>query len=140
MSALKHRGHQCTHGLAAYKRSEFAIINTDNPDDMPIEDIMPMEDKDGLKLTLRLHYERFPASGGAFKVQVYAPYVIYNKIGLPLNFRSKAPFSAAKAAPGQAIIASRFTEWLARTLLTMYSLRRRHSNPTIHLFVRQARC
>lgn len=65
----------------AFKRSEFAIINTDNPgeldllqpsgnamrstasltgsipDDLPIEDQMPVEDKDGLQLSLRLHYE-----------------------------------------------------------------------------------
>jgi len=89
-----------------FKRSEFAIINTDNPDDLPVEDIMPIEDKDGLKMNLRLHYERYPKSGGAFKVQVYTPYVVYNKTGLEFALKSKAPLSSAKNVAGHGIFKS----------------------------------
>jgi vacuolar protein sorting-associated protein 13A/C len=59
----------------AFKRSEFAIINTDNPgtsppekwhkmirltdglkEDLPVEDILPLQDKEGLELRLRINY------------------------------------------------------------------------------------
>lgn len=82
---------------SAFQRSEFAIINTDNPDDLPIEDQMPIADSTGVKLNLRLHYERFPDVGDPFKVQVYAPYAIYNKSGLDMAVMAKASFSGPKA-------------------------------------------
>ena len=64
-------------GAAAFKRSEFAIINTDNPgqhvytrvfslccqftslwaDDLPVERILTLEDRDGLQMDLRIEYE-----------------------------------------------------------------------------------
>ena len=67
---------------------------------------MPVEDKDGLKLNLRLHYERYPKSGGAFKVQVYSPYVVYNKTGLDFALKAKSPLHSAKNVAGQGIFAS----------------------------------
>jgi len=42
--------------LADLKPSEFAIINTDNPDDFNIEDTLVLTDKQGLKLNLKIHY------------------------------------------------------------------------------------
>lgn len=42
---------------AAFERSEFAIINTDNPEDLPVENELLLTDKDGLKLNLRIHYQ-----------------------------------------------------------------------------------
>ena len=94
-------------GFTAFKRSEFAIINTDNPDDLPIEDQMPVEDTEGLSLSLRLHYERYTTSGGAFKVQVYAPYVVYNKTGLDVALQSKSPFSKPKNVAGRGTYSSK---------------------------------
>lgn len=41
---------------AAFKRSEFAIINTDNPDDLPIEHHTPVTDNSDIKLNLQLFY------------------------------------------------------------------------------------
>lgn len=44
-------------------RSEFAIINTDNPEDLPVESDLILADKGGHKLGLRIHYQyapRFP--------------------------------------------------------------------------------
>jgi vacuolar protein sorting-associated protein 13A/C len=35
-----------------------------------------------------LLYSRPPDSGGAFKVQIYSPYVIVNKTGLPFSVKS----------------------------------------------------
>lgn len=57
-------------------------------------------------MNLRLHYERFPRSGGAFKVQVYTPYVVYNKTGLDFALKSKAPLSSAKNVAGHGIFKS----------------------------------
>lgn len=42
------------------KPSEFAIINTDNPDDFNIEDTLVLTDKQGLKLNLKIHYQFVP--------------------------------------------------------------------------------
>lgn len=40
----------------AFKRSEFAIINTDNPDDLPIEHHTPVVDNNDIKMNLQLFY------------------------------------------------------------------------------------
>lgn len=39
------------------KPSEFAIINTDNPDDFNIEDTLVLVDNQGRKLNLKIHYQ-----------------------------------------------------------------------------------
>ena len=33
-------------------------------------------------------YSKFPDSGGAFKVQVYSPFIVVNRTGLPFFVRS----------------------------------------------------
>lgn len=38
-------------------RSEFAIINTDNPEDLPVESDLILADQGGHKLGLRIHYQ-----------------------------------------------------------------------------------
>jgi vacuolar protein sorting-associated protein 13A/C len=43
--------------VAVFQRSEFAIINTDNPEDLPVESDLVLADKEGLKLNLRVHYQ-----------------------------------------------------------------------------------
>mgnify|MGYP006886206361 CR=1 FL=1 len=43
--------------LAALGRSEFAIINTDNPEDLPVEHDLVLADKQERKLNLRVHYQ-----------------------------------------------------------------------------------
>jgi hypothetical protein len=42
---------------AEFGRSEFAIINTDNPEDLPVESDLILADKGGHKLGLRIHYQ-----------------------------------------------------------------------------------
>ncbi len=42
----------------------------------------------------------YPDAGGAFKVQIYSPYVIVNKTGLPFNIASKTWSGTQKAAAG----------------------------------------
>lgn len=81
------------------KPSEFAIINTDNPDDFRTEKTLILHDKKDAKLELRLHYFKYPDSGGAFKVQVYSPYVLLNKTGLPLSLAIKS-WSGQKTVAG----------------------------------------
>ncbi|KIY71623.1 vacuolar protein sorting-associated protein 13 [Cylindrobasidium torrendii FP15055 ss-10] len=71
-----------------FAQSEFAIINTDVNSDFDTEKRLTLKDDRGRKLVLRLNYFRYPDSGGAFKVQISAPYVVVNKTGLPFFIRS----------------------------------------------------
>lgn len=43
--------------LAVFGWSDFAIINTDNYEDMEVEQDLMLQDKSGAKLNLRLHYQ-----------------------------------------------------------------------------------
>lgn len=53
---------------------------------------------------------RYPDSGGAFKVQIYSPYIVVNKTGLPYSVRStrstRAGFqdAAGDTQPGAHVI------------------------------------
>lgn len=71
-----------------FKASDFSIINTDGNSDFDIENRLTLEDARGRKLNLKLSYIRLPDSGGAFKVQIYSPYVVVNKTGLPFSVKS----------------------------------------------------
>ncbi|OLL22292.1 Vacuolar protein sorting-associated protein 13 [Neolecta irregularis DAH-3] len=84
-----------------YKPSDFSIINTRNPEDYGREKKIVLEDQNGLKLPLRLHYRDLPDSGMAFEVSVYSPYVILNMTGLDMQIKSKSFLSSAKVAAGQ---------------------------------------
>ncbi|OQO13215.1 hypothetical protein B0A48_01443 [Cryoendolithus antarcticus] len=84
-----------------FKASEFAIINSPNNEDFRRERTVTVKDQSGLDLRLKLHYYNIPESGGAFKITIYAPYVILNRTGLELDVRSKAYFGGAKSAAGQ---------------------------------------
>ncbi|THH01814.1 hypothetical protein EW026_g979 [Hermanssonia centrifuga] len=70
-----------------FKPSDFSIINTDGSADFDVETRLTLHDAKDRKLDLRLNYVRYPNSGGAFKVQVYCPYLIVNKTGLPFSVR-----------------------------------------------------
>lgn len=93
--------------LIAFKASDFSIINTDGNSDFDIENRLTLEDVRGRKLNLKLSYlwvyscfcqavsmkfkclySRLPDAGGAFKVQIYSPYVVVNKTGLPFSVKS----------------------------------------------------
>ncbi|KAF9652010.1 vacuolar protein sorting-associated protein 13 [Thelephora ganbajun] len=71
-----------------YQPSDFAIINTDGHSDFEVESQLQIGDKKDGKLQLKLNYVRYPDSGGAFKVQIYSPYVVVNKTGLPFYIKS----------------------------------------------------
>ncbi|KWU46731.1 hypothetical protein RHOSPDRAFT_14825 [Rhodotorula sp. JG-1b] len=79
---------------------EFAIINTDNPEDLPVESDLILADKGGHKLGLRIHYQKHADAGGAFRVQIYAPYTLINKTGLPFALKTKSLFGTAKSVAG----------------------------------------
>lgn len=84
--------------------SDFAIINTDGHSDFDIEESMALADRANRKLKLKLNYmcafnipcrrithwsrSRYPDSGGAFRVQIYSPFILVNKSGLPFAIRS----------------------------------------------------
>ncbi|KAF8846387.1 vacuolar protein sorting-associated protein 13 [Paxillus ammoniavirescens] len=71
-----------------FKPSDFAIINTDRHSDFDTEFRLSLRDQNNRKLDLRLNYVRYPESGGAFKVQIYCPYVVLNKSGMPFHVRT----------------------------------------------------
>ncbi|SPO25926.1 related to VPS13 - involved in regulating membrane traffic [Ustilago trichophora] len=86
---------------SCFSPSEFAIIATDNPDDFPVEKMLTLADAENLKLNLRLHYSKHPDSGGAFKVQIYSPYIFINQSGLPFALKTKSWLGSAKLVAGQ---------------------------------------
>lgn len=88
-------------GITGFQKSDYSIVNTDNPEDLPIENRLTIHDDDGLTLNLRLHYMRYPMSGGACKIQIYCPYVVINKTGLDFAVRSKPFIGSAKSVAGQ---------------------------------------
>ncbi|KAK4050444.1 Vacuolar protein sorting-associated protein 13 [Microbotryomycetes sp. JL201] len=92
---------------SVFQRSEFAIINTDNPEDLPVESDLVMTDKDGLKLNLRIHYQKHPESGGAFRVQVYSPYILMNKTLCDFALKTKTFMSSAKNVAGQEVFSAK---------------------------------
>ena len=85
-----------------FKQSEFAVINSSAQEDFRREKTLPVKDPQGSILNLKLHYFNMPESGGAFKVSVYAPYLVLNKTGMNISIQSgKSMFSGAKSAAGQ---------------------------------------
>ncbi|WWD17860.1 hypothetical protein CI109_102304 [Kwoniella shandongensis] len=87
------------------KQSDYAIINTDDPE-LPIEDHFQLADEHGLKLDLKLHYFTYPESGGAFKVQVYSPFIFLNKTGLPFDLTAKTWTGGQKPLAGRDLFAN----------------------------------
>jgi len=83
-----------------FKASEFAIINSNGENDFRREKTVTVKDNNNLELRLKIHYFNVPDSGGAFKITIYAPYVVLNRTGLELDVRSKAYFGSAKSAAG----------------------------------------
>lgn len=84
-----------------FSPSDFAIISTDNPDDFPVEKTLTLTDIDGLKLQLRMHFVHQPESGGAFKVQMYSPYIFINQTGQPFQLKSKSWMGVSRLVAGQ---------------------------------------
>ncbi|SCV68005.1 BQ2448_126 [Microbotryum intermedium] len=89
-----------------FNRSEFAIINTDNPEDLPVEHDLVLSDKEKLNLNLRIHFQKHLDSGGAFRVQIYSPYILINKSGCDFALKTKTFMSSAKNVAGQNIFSS----------------------------------
>ncbi|KAK2461917.1 hypothetical protein APHAL10511_006380 [Amanita phalloides] len=70
-----------------FKPSEFTIINPGDSE-YDVENRLLLQDTLGRQLRLKLNYVRHPDSGGAFKVQIYSPYIVMNKTGVPFRIRS----------------------------------------------------
>ncbi|KAF9166895.1 hypothetical protein DFQ26_006563 [Actinomortierella ambigua] len=84
-----------------FSPSEYAIISSHDPDELPIEHTLTLMDPQGLKLTLGINRLVIPDSGGAVKFSIFSPYVILNKTGLDLVFKAKSFMQNAKIAAGQ---------------------------------------
>ncbi|KAL7624686.1 Vacuolar protein sorting-associated protein 13 [Parahypoxylon ruwenzoriense] len=106
---------------AAFKASEFAIINPGAQEDFRKEHKLVCKDREDLPLHLRLHYFRIPDGGGAFKVTVYSPYVVLNKTGLDVNIRAKQFLQQPKRAAGQSAIADTSDQERPKALPFMFS-------------------
>ncbi|KAA1471483.1 DUF1162-domain-containing protein [Dentipellis sp. KUC8613] len=113
-----------------FKPSDFAIINTDGNSDFDIENRVILEDRAGRKLNLKLNYVRYPDAGGAFKVQIYSPYLIVNKTGLTFSVRS---LRFSRAGPPQEVAGETRPEALCSPTPFMLS----HPNGTGNEFVFQ---
>ncbi|KAG8928477.1 hypothetical protein FRC01_005870 [Tulasnella sp. 417] len=72
-----------------YKPSDFSVINSDGSPDIPVESVLRVEDKQERKLDLRINYTKYEESGGAFRMQIYSPFVAINKTGFPLNIKCR---------------------------------------------------
>ncbi|KAF5355629.1 hypothetical protein D9756_003767 [Leucocoprinus leucothites] len=83
-----------------FKPSDFSIINTDGHSEFDVENRLTLRDQQGRKLELRLNYIRYPESGGAFKVQVYSPYIVVNKTRAPFTVKSKSVRAGTQDAAG----------------------------------------
>ncbi|KAF9185293.1 hypothetical protein BGZ51_009186 [Haplosporangium sp. Z 767] len=84
-----------------FPASEYAIVSSHDPDELPVENTLTLIDPDGLKLNLGIHRHVIPDSGGAVKFSIFSPYVILNKTGLDLIFKAKSFMQNAKIAAGQ---------------------------------------
>lgn len=84
-----------------YETSQFAVINTKDPDSFRREQKLVLTDEQGLKTKLGLHYTELPHSGGAFVVSIYASYLILNKTGLDIQIKSKTFLQKARAGAGR---------------------------------------
>ncbi|KAG8963047.1 hypothetical protein FRC03_003482 [Tulasnella sp. 419] len=82
---------------SVFKPSEFAIVNTDDSSDFSIEHTITLTDQENRKLNLGINYDKHEDSGGAFRIQVYSPYIAINKTGMPIELRA----SNGKAVAGQ---------------------------------------
>ncbi|KAG9019286.1 hypothetical protein FRB90_004293 [Tulasnella sp. 427] len=72
-----------------YKPSDFSVINSDGSPDIPVESVLRVEDKQDRRLDLRINYTKYEESGGAFRMQIYSPFVALNKTGFPLNIKCR---------------------------------------------------
>ncbi|KAG0246128.1 hypothetical protein B0O80DRAFT_498393 [Mortierella sp. GBAus27b] len=81
--------------------SEYSIVSSHDPDELPEENTLTLTDPYGLKLTLGINRHVIPNSGGATKFSIYSPYVIMNKTGLDLVFKPKSFMQTDKIAAGQ---------------------------------------
>ncbi|KAK7468899.1 Vacuolar protein sorting-associated protein 13 [Stygiomarasmius scandens] len=111
-----------------FKPSDFAIINTDGHSDFDIEQNLILRDSHERRLNLKLNYIRYPDSGGAFKVQIYSPYIIVNKTGLPFNVRSAR---SNRPTPPQDVAGETSTDVLSSPAPFLLS----HANERGHDFV-----
>ncbi|KAJ3551176.1 hypothetical protein NM688_g4862 [Phlebia brevispora] len=101
-----------------FKPSDFAIINTDGSADFDIEKKITLRDAKDRKLDLKLNYVRHPDAGGAFKVQIYCPYLVINKTGLPFSVR---PWRANRLGSSQDIAGDTRPETMSLSIPFMLS-------------------
>ena len=86
-----------------FSESRIAVVNT--PDDFAGERHIPVVDNAGKELRLRLTYAHLSKGSFAKRVSISSPYVIINKTGLQLSFKTRALLTDREAA-GQGSSAS----------------------------------
>ncbi|KAF8516153.1 hypothetical protein BU17DRAFT_51124 [Hysterangium stoloniferum] len=111
-----------------FKPSDWVIINTGATGDFEIEKQISLQDPGDRKLNLRLNYIRHEDSGGAFKVQIYSPYVVINKTDLAFQLRS---LRSTRAGVPQEVAGEKRLPELAKPVPFMLS----HTHPKGHEFI-----
>ncbi|KAI8057703.1 hypothetical protein BDF22DRAFT_772292 [Syncephalis plumigaleata] len=84
-----------------FQPSEFAVIDAPKSDEFAIDTTMFVADSDGIRLQLKINRVEIPDSGGAFRISIYSPYVMINKTGLEMMFKTKSLLQSAQLAAGQ---------------------------------------
>ncbi|ORX97315.1 hypothetical protein K493DRAFT_336590 [Basidiobolus meristosporus CBS 931.73] len=74
---------------AGYEFSEYAIIGSNNSRDVPLEDVLVMQNAQNQRLDLRIKRLEIPDSGGSFRFSIYSPYVLINKTGRDILIRDR---------------------------------------------------
>ena len=84
-----------------YTCAHYAIISTNDPEEYPLDDVIVMKDRGGLRMNLRIDRYVVPNAGGACRFALYSPYVMINKTGLRMRFKTKSLVTSATAVAGQ---------------------------------------
>ncbi|KAK9766018.1 Vacuolar protein sorting-associated protein 13 [Basidiobolus ranarum] len=74
---------------AGYDFGEYSIIGSSNTHEMPLEDVLVMQNAQKQKLDLRIKRLEIPESGGSYRFSIYSPYVLINKTGRDIFIRSR---------------------------------------------------
>ncbi|KAI9279983.1 hypothetical protein BY458DRAFT_470198 [Sporodiniella umbellata] len=79
-----------------YQPSEVVTLKT-NPRYNELGEKLVIKDQNGSPITLRMHVSRTNLSTDSLYVGVYAPYLVLNKSGFPIQLRSQQTFRQGKA-------------------------------------------
>ncbi|PVV02833.1 hypothetical protein BB560_002703 [Smittium megazygosporum] len=83
-------------------KCDGCVIETSNSDDYPVEPEIVMYDRHENKLSLKIQRSVISATRGSYlRVSIVAPYVLVNRTGLPIEFKSLSLLRSSTMVAGQ---------------------------------------